>query len=276
MEWSKVKNIILVILAVTNVVLLSFVIHREIRDRSQQQQARADAILFLAGNGVSVDDSVIPQSIDLPMGQANRDLDEEWRLAAALLGEDVIVQSRGGEVYRYYSDVGWVQFHSDGAFQGEFAEGSFLLGDKDMAEHAAACLTRLGFTGQVMDSLSQGNDRGTVTLRQLWGTSPVFNLQATVEYEAGSLVRIAAGRRLFGQPVELSGSQQISVATALVRFMTGLDQMGDVCSRIDSIIPGYVSVASLTGTMTLTPVWYINTDTGGYQLDVTSGVLSRG
>ena len=50
--------------------------------------------------------------------------------------------------------------------------------------------------------------------------------------------------------------------------------VGDVCSRIESITPGYVTSAG-TGPSALTPVWYIATDTRNYRLDTLTGELSR-
>jgi len=48
-----------------------------------------------------------------------------------------------------------------------------------------------------------------------------------------------------------------------------------VCSRVDEIVPGYLSATSLSRQMELTPVWRITTDTGAYQLDLVSGELER-
>lgn len=273
MEWSKVKNIILVILTITNLVLLVFVLYREARDQNQQQQARSDAILFLQKNGITVEDSVVPQSMELLPMQAARDVNGERRIAQTLLGENMSVQARGGEVYRYESPLGWLQFHSDGGFQGEFSASAFPVEGQTRAEHAEEFLHRLGFAGQELEA--EEGTGGTLTLCQVWKNIPVFNLQATLEYEGNSLVGITASRRLFGEPVALSASQPVTVATALAWLLTELNELGDVCSRIDGITPGYVSAASLAGTMTLTPVWRIATDTGDYQLDTVSGALSR-
>jgi hypothetical protein len=46
-------------------------------------------------------------------------------------------------------------------------------------------------------------------------------------------------------------------------------------SRVDSIIPGYVSSTALNQRLSLTPVWRVTTDTGAYQLDLVSGELTR-
>ena len=47
MEWSKIKTIILIILAGTNLILFSFVLRQDLQSRSIQQQTRQEAIAFL-------------------------------------------------------------------------------------------------------------------------------------------------------------------------------------------------------------------------------------
>ena len=60
MEWSRIKTIILIILAVTNIGLLVFLAQRELLDQGAQQEARQNAILFLQNNGISVADEEAP------------------------------------------------------------------------------------------------------------------------------------------------------------------------------------------------------------------------
>ena len=93
--------------------------------------------------------------------------------------------------------------------------------------------------------------------------------------EDGYVAAMTAGRRLVGEPAEDPGRSTITVATALIQFLNGVDGLGDVCSRVDTITRGYVSSTALSGPMTLTPVWNIVTDTGAYQMDMVTGVLSR-
>ena len=44
MEWPKLKNIILIILVLTNLCLVAFVAQRELRSSQMQRQARQEAI----------------------------------------------------------------------------------------------------------------------------------------------------------------------------------------------------------------------------------------
>ena len=125
MEWSKMKNIILLILLCTNAALLAIVLNQNFQERQAQQKAREDAILFLQQEGVQVEEDAVPKSTTLVLQKAERDRSGEKKLAAALLGEDASVQDRGGGVYLYNSAAGSVQFHSDGSFQAALEPSAF-------------------------------------------------------------------------------------------------------------------------------------------------------
>lgn len=96
MEWSKLKNIILLILLCTNAALLAMVLGQNWRESSALRQARADAIALLRQEGTQVEDDVVPQKTELTLLRAERDQGEEEQLARALLGDDLAVQDRGG------------------------------------------------------------------------------------------------------------------------------------------------------------------------------------
>ena len=269
MPWSKIKNIILAILAVTNLALLVLVGGQTIQDRRLLSQAREDAIQFLRGRGVEVDESIIPQSMDLKPQIVERDLAGEERAAAALLGSPVTAESRGGEVYRYYNGSGSVQFHSDGTFSAQLKEGAFPLG-ADRGADCLALMEKMGLQGTIL------SERGEeLTFRQSWKGTPLFTQQVTLVCQGGQLTAMTSGRQLVGRPQEDPTRSSITVATALINFVNGVSALGDVCNRIDAIEPGYVAAASLSGPIVLTPVWRVTTDTGAYQLDAVTGGVTR-
>ncbi len=269
MAWSKLKNIILLLLVLTNLFLLFFVFQKEFQEDQMERRARESAISFLRERGIQVEEEQIPRTMDLAPQTVERDRAREEAIAAALLGEQMGVESRGGEVYRYDSAKGAVQFHSDGAFSAEFAPGVFPLGE-DRAKTCMEALALLDFQGELVEETAD-----SLTFRQLWEDVPLFTQQVTLVCREGSLTGMTGGRRLVGRP-EADGSRQpVTVPTALFDFYNGLKTLGDVCSRIDGVIQGYVSTAALSGPIGLTPVWRITTDTGAYQLDLLSGELSR-
>lgn len=276
MAWPKIKNIVILILLGTNLCLLAFTVSREARDYQLQERARSNAISFLRDQGIEVDEEQVPRSMDLMPQYVSRDVDRERGLAAGLLQGEVSVQSRGAEVYRYYNENGSVQFHSNGEFVVQFVPAALPVEQDELDEYAQETLARLGFQGQMVQNFrDEEKNRQSLTFRESWNGIPLLTCQAVVNYEDGCLVSITGGRRLVGEPEEDSASSPITVATALMKFYTGLNTLGDVCSRIDSITPAYTVVSTISDPTPMIPVWCIVTDTGSYQLDTLTGDLSR-
>lgn len=269
MEWRKLKNIILIILVVLNVALLALIGGPKLENSYQTAQGSRNAEIFLEQKGIDLSNAAIPDpQVLLPM-VVERDTEEEARLAGQLLGEETQQENRGGEVYRYTSALGAVQFHSDGSFWAQLTPEQFPVG-RDPKEAALAVLELLGFSGSVT-----AQEENSVTVCQQWESARLFSQQATVLWNGTGITEITGGRRLYGTPVADSGRQTIDRPTALIDFYNGLNRLGDVCSRVDAITPGYTSAVSLNKLTTLTPVWRITTDTGVYQLDLVSGSLDR-
>ncbi|MEA4933349.1 MAG: hypothetical protein VB071_07195 [Lawsonibacter sp.] len=269
MEWPKLKNIVLIILALTNLFLFIFVAGRDLQNSDYQRKARSDAIQFLVDRGITVTESQVPHKMDLAPQTVERDLEQEGALAAQLLNGSVQVEARGGEVYRYFNENGSIQFHSDGAFAATFASGVFQVGE-DREKDCLALLTKLNFEGKLIEKQTD-----SLTVQQLWNGVPLFTQQVTLELRDNCVTSMTAGRRLVGQPVPDTARKTVTVATAMIEFFNSVNALGDVCSRVDSITQGYASSIALSGPMTLTPVWRIVTDTGAYQLDLVTGTLTR-
>ena len=269
MPWSKLKNIILMILLVTNLCLLVLVGGQEIQNSRLKSRAREDTIQLIRGRGVQVEENLIPQSMTLRPQTVQRDLDWEERTAAALLGTPVVAESRGGEVYRYFNPKGYVQFHSDGAFSAQLNPSDFPLGE-DRRQGCLELMENMGLKGVILDETEDA-----LLFRQTWEGKPLFSQQVTMVCREGGLASITAGRQLVGRPQEDPTRHTISIATALIEFVNGVSALGDVCNRIDGIEEGFVTAASLSGPTVLTPVWRVTTDTGAYQLDTVTGGVTR-
>lgn len=269
MEWRKLKNIILLILLAVNLALAPLVLGPQLTDYYHQTRADREAEAFLQQRGIDLQGVELPDPGDLPPLLAERDRTGESAAARALLGEDVRETARGGGVYRYESERGTVQFHSDGSFMVRLSAEQFPLGS-DAQTAALNVLEKLNFFGQVTQ---QGESYLTVC--QTLDGAQLFNQQATVVWSDTGVIGVEAGRRIYGEPEENSALDTITRATALIDFYNGLSRMGDVCSRVDEVIPGYISTLTLNHIVSLTPVWRVTTDTGAYQLDLVSGELTR-
>ena len=268
MPWTKLKNIILLILVLTNLCLLGLVVGQNIQSSRQLSQTREYVLHFLRERGVEVEEEVVPQSIQLTPQVSERDREEERAAAAGLLSGPVEEESRGGEIYRYFNGNGSIQFSSDGSFSASLEPGVYPVG-QDRAETCLSALETMGFEGLLIEEGEEG-----LIFRQSWNDIPIFSHQVSVTCTAGSVSAIS-GHRLMGQPRADATRQTITAATALVRFLNGVSALGDVCNRIDAIDQGYIWSATLSGVVTMTPAWQITTDTGVYQLDAVTGSVKR-
>ena len=103
----------------------------------------------------------------------------------------------------------------------------------------------------------------------------MFNCQVQMNYTGNTLVGMSGGRRLTGEPDEGGSEEQISVATALMRFYNGVKGLGDACTQIQEIRQGYILTPAIAEPIPMTPVWQVVTDTCTYQLDTLTGQISR-
>lgn len=273
MEGSKLKNIVIVILVLLNLFLLVLSGGRRMQDARSRDEARTAAVEVIHQGGVTLDGQVVPDEMSLLPMAAERDLKSEILQARALLGGEVEAHARGGEVYRYENEAGWLQVHSTGQYSARMEPGIALSEQEQPAEHAAALMQLLEMECRVV-TCDVVNGRGEVVLNQTLNGADLLDCQVSVQYQDGCAVQITGSRRLLGQ-AQRSGGTPVTVATALMRLYNGLNDMGDVYNTIRNIAPAYVLSAEGAGSMRLTPVWQVETDTGTYRLDTLTGVLTR-
>lgn len=274
MAWSKVKNIVILILLSMNLVLAGFSVNRTMQARQTQARARSEAIAFLESREIRMEESEIPRSMELAPMWVSRDVAAERRLAENLLKGGVETEARGAEVYRYSNQNGFIQFHSNGEFSALFSSDELWAGTQTLEEYSQEILKNLELQGELVDE-DEREGRRDLTYQEYWRGAPLFNCQVTLTYQGEVLRRISSGKRLVGTPVEHTAEQAGSVATALMRFYNGVSAMGDAYSEIREIVPGYLLTSTIGETMPLSPVWRIKTDVRTYQLDLQTGALSR-
>lgn len=271
MESAKLKNIILIILIVTNIFLLSLMVFQRLESRQYHQKALADAVALLEQRGISVRQEAIP-TLDFPAPMTLvRDQAGEKEVFTALLGEDTVLTQRG-LVSLYTGPLGQAEVRGDGSFSVKLEPGAYPLAQSsDPDNYVLAFLARrMGISGQV-DRVTDD----TVTVTQIWDNSPVFSCQVTVTYGQGSLVSVV-GTRLVGQPAaDAQTALPLSTATLLVRFRAGLIDSGDTCTAVLSATQGYTLSSGADGKLRLTPVLRLETDTNPYILDALTGELHR-
>lgn len=275
MEWSKIKNIILMILLLVNGFLLLLVGGQWLQERYTHHTALQNGARILEQNGIAISEGAAQQlsSAALPPMTAGRDLTAEGALAAALLGADVTCADQSGGVYLYTSPVGSAVFRSGGECSVTF-DTPLPAGD-DPAAHALSCLEGLGLEGERLSVEVLPSEKTVVTLRQRLDGVPLYSCRVEFVYGTGGLLSIRGSLILAPGAVTPSDDGVLDSATALIRFLAAILDSGDLCSAVTDLRPGYLAATSFGSAVTLRPVWLVTTDVSQYYLDCTTGALSR-
>ncbi len=273
MEWAKVKNIMILTLVLTNLLLLILVAVPRAQSNMIEEEGRQSAISLLEKWGISIDERIIPTEIDLSLQFITPDRSDEATLASNLLGSDVTSQDLGGNVFQYSSAMGITRFHSSGEFTAVFEADAIPLGEDTSESHGSTVVSALNINA-TLTTIARGDDGFSLIYQQLWEGVALQGYGLSLYYHNNCLSQITDAKRLSGTAV-VDESITLSVSTALMQFLTQLHQLGDICRTITAITPAYSAATDLAGTVQLNPLWLITTDTGSYQLDLISGTLSR-
>lgn len=274
MASSKLKNIILLILLITNALLLGLTVLQQVQTHQYRRQALADAVELLERRGISVDPLDIPDE-DFPQPMTlTRDAQEELAQFTDLLGQGTTLTQRG-LVSLYTGPLGSAEVRADGGVSVTFSDGAYPADPgQDLSAHAQELAGRLGFSWVLTDR-ETAPEGDALTLVQHCGDYPVFSCALRLWYQDGQL-RSIYGSRLVGQPTAAPAQGEcLSMATLLVRFRSGLIDSGDACTAIRSAAQGYVLSADASGVLRLTPVLRLETDTNPYLVNALTGVVSR-
>lgn len=261
MRWSKIKNIVIALLLVVDVLLLGQVVFQEAESAALRRQAREEAAALLAQNGIRVDLEAMPEDRELGPMWCERDSEKEATLAAALLGEAAVGVDGG-----YTGSKGRVWFYSSGDFAVELDPSAYRLETETVEALSARVMGKLDFQGEIL-SVTETEGTVSVRMRQSWEGNPIFSCEAVLTYQDGSL-RAVRGRRLPGTPTAVAGDRTMTVTTALIRFLGGVTEGGYVRSQVKSMTAGYEMTAMPpSGAFKLTPVWQVETDASPFRMD---------
>lgn len=271
MEWSKIKTVILLMLVGVNICLLLLVGVRLGRGALYEDETRQAAIQVLERGGIEFAPDQVPRDIDLPTLTVTRDRDSEAETARTLLGD--VTQTGESEVRPSYSGAGGsAEFSMNGSFTVELTQDRFQRQTGQTLDEASLdCLEQIGFSGVAEQSVTR-DDTTVLTCFQTWEDAPIFSCRVSLTWEGDTLVRME-GSRLAGTEESAITQPLLSTPTVLMRFLSSVSEGGSVCSRIESMAPGYLTSGSGRAVQ-LNPVWRILTDTGAYYVDAVTGEVT--
>lgn len=257
MSVSKIKNLILLILALTAAFLLVLVVPSRTRQSREARELHERLSKQFEAYDVTLEGDSLPASATLftvePAGT------DELTAMRALLGETVqAAETATRYETRYVSELGECSLTHNGQIS------CLLQGGKSVRDPEGN--TRKLLRGMQLQAAELETEQtgGTVTVhvkQQLLGV-PVCSEGLDFTYENDILIAVTGTVFLRTDSLMRTSEQTcISCADALVRLLSGRDSLGWMGSRISGMEQGYQPVETASG-MRLIPVWRLETDTG--------------
>ena len=272
MKTSRIKNIVIVILALVNAFLLVLLLGRQNQQRVAHERSVEQLSLLLANNGIAFDTSLLPGNVSYLAAELSYDADAEAAFARALLGDDAAVRSTGGGSSVYESECGSLRFRANGVIEGTpnlfvsnpiaLCEDIFRSCDYEMDDTAYAHALAVSDSGS-----------GTISaLRSVDGLS-VFAAPLSLTFENNTLVAVSGS--FLPSVTSVAGADGMDAISALVRFLDYRNSNGLVCTEITALTRGYLLQSSATSAK-LSPAWHIATDVSEYYVNSATGEITRG
>jgi len=265
MDRTRLKNIIILILALVNLFLLGSLATRRSEGRAARLRMEAELTELLASEGIHLS-ADLPDDLP-PAGRTlHRDMSADRLLAASLLGTGMTESDEGGGIYTCASPTGRAQFRASGRFE---ATGQLAQSDPE-----AVCkkfCQAFGY-GDLALELEGGSGAGSAV--QYFEGYPVVN--ATVEFlvEDNCLISIS-GVHLPSEAAAGQSGSAMTAATALSKFLEARRASGAVVSELTDLYLCYEAQSSAAAPISLTPIWCVVTDTGDYYVNCSTGAVTR-
>ena len=266
MKTSRLKNVIIAILALVNAFLLVLLVSRRAQERAARDRAETQLIRLYAASGVELPAALIPSGdARLSSVDPTRSLSAESAFAEALLGpcmpEDV-----GGGIFRYVGESGQCLLRSSGTIE---AEPNRAVDDPEAycEELFASC----GYAALSSDVGADGS--GTIVAVRMLPNGMVFNAELELVFSEG-LLRSVTGS--FVPPVEPGErGEGIDGVTALTRFLDYSNGSGEVCTAVTDVRGGYLLQSTASASQRLIPAWSVATDVNRFYVNMLTGEVSR-
>ena len=266
MERSRLKTIIILILAMMNLALaLSLGL------RLYQGRAAEAALFTELRERFTAEGCALPESIpteDPPMVVTmERDSGREKAMAEAILGGGTEYLDQGGGIAVYRNGSGQATFRAGGSFSVTLRLPDGEAGAVEQAEQRVRAFAQAaGFESPTLLS-------GSGSAGQRYGGYPVSGAGASYSLRGSTLT--AEGSYLPSAYLSKTEGPAMSAATALTRFLDFRSQSGAVIAEVTEISLRYLLRSTASAPMTLSPVWYLTTDSGNYLVSCTDGSVSR-
>ena len=276
MPVSKLKNLILLILALATAFLLALVVPLRLSQTHSEQRLHEQLEQLFAASGIQLTTQHLPQSRQLCVIEAGGIQTAASTAATALLGQTVLLEEDSTRYTLHYtSAAGICSFSPDGSFSaaltGVTASGAPL-------SHAKDLLRRMGYEAASIEARPRADGGTDIVSTQSVLDVPVLSGTLTLSYDAsGALTALTGSFFPADELLRVGDSVSCSCADALVALLSRRDTLGWVGSSVTVMTQGFRRADSASAAARLTPVWRIDTDAGSFYVSgVTREVTPAG
>lgn len=265
MKTSRLKNVIIAILALVNAFLLVLLVSRRAQERAARDRVETQLVGLYAASGVQLPAALIPkEAVHLSSVDPVRSLSSEAAFAEAVLGsctsEDV-----GGGIYRYGGAAGQCLLRSGGAVEATL--------DRAVGDPEAYFESLFSAHGYAALSSDVNDGTGTVVAVRMLPAGMVFNAELELVFSQNRLLSVTGS---FVPPVEpAERGAGVDGVTALVRFLDYSNLSGEVCTAVTDVRSGYLLQSTASASQRLIPAWCITTDVNKYYVNILTGEVTR-
>lgn len=267
MERYRLKNIIILILALVNVFLLGSLVYRGSEERHMLRRTEEELVALFAASDITLERSAISWEDPPATVSMTRSADREREFAQFLLGAGLQEDSQGG-ISSYRSAAGSVQIRTSGSFD------AALLKTPENAETFCREFCR-AFSCEAPVYALDETGTGTAVAVCRYEGRPVYNCSVTFTLLEGNVTAIS-GTLLPESGTQSSGEDLLSCAAALTAFQQMRREEGTVGSSILSTYLCSELQSTPSAPISLGSAWCIVTDIASYYVNCSSGAITVG
>lgn len=271
MEWPRVKNILIVLLAIVNVFLFSVYIMSTIDDARAVEETIQNTVKVLSERGFKIEDTQIPRkgSVLYPIA-SERCLDNEEKISQRFIGKGVKEEVSGGTIV-YKSETGEARFKPDGSFEITVKNMKVQDDEKAFARDVAKLL---GIT--LSDDIQvESNDKIVhINSTQTYLGIPVYNCRINIDVMSDASAKIYG--RIMGEKRDvLRGNPPQDITGLLINLIEILENNGVNEGKIENISGGFHINSGSSNTnneiLYAVPVWKITIDGSSTYINAMNG-----
>ena len=264
LERVRLKNIIILILAMLNCYLLGSLAVQRLQAENAQARIAQELSRLFSADGIQLEATSVPFVASPSTRTPVRSTEEDRLLAVFFLGESLNTLDEGGGIYTCRSSSGEALFRSNGSF-----EIRLLTPKQDAASFIQQFCKQFNYQDLQWNFIQ---NTGTASALQYVDGCPVTDAAVNFRIEDGRLTAVS-GIHL-PQTSTVSQEETISAATALNLFLQARRSSGAVISSISDMYPCYRLQTTSASPMTLSPAWCIITNTGKCFVNSSTGVVT--